>query len=197
MLYWSNDIQPGVPSQHFEFICHHLKVLDGLNAGVKRLGYSISGGLDVDGNFYPDLAIGSLSDQVVLYRWDMNMNIMIIWICLYIFLTWAANWKHVSCNKDVYWMFKNRCLAVIITQEFKDLLWLSDRLSIRSRPVLHVIRDISIEPQYIDLTQHSCQGQDGVWSEVTFYWLHYIYVFLKAMQLDEYVLNNTCIYITT
>uniref|UniRef100_A0A673JSN7 Uncharacterized protein n=1 Tax=Sinocyclocheilus rhinocerous TaxID=307959 RepID=A0A673JSN7_9TELE len=54
--------------------CHHsilnlfVKVLDGLNAGVKRLGYSISGGLDVDGNFYPDLAIGSLSDQVVLYR---------------------------------------------------------------------------------------------------------------------------------
>uniref|UniRef100_A0A8C1X441 Integrin subunit alpha 7 n=1 Tax=Cyprinus carpio TaxID=7962 RepID=A0A8C1X441_CYPCA len=41
------------------------QVLDGLNAGVKRLGYSISGGLDVDGNFYPDLAIGSLSDQVV------------------------------------------------------------------------------------------------------------------------------------
>uniref|UniRef100_A0A671MXL9 Integrin alpha-7-like n=1 Tax=Sinocyclocheilus anshuiensis TaxID=1608454 RepID=A0A671MXL9_9TELE len=78
------------------------QVLDGLNAGVKRLGYSISGGLDVDGNFYPDLAIGSLSDQVVLYR---------------------------------------------------------------SRPVVHVIRDISVEPQYIDLTQHSCQGQDGVWSE--------------------------------
>uniref|UniRef100_A0A8C1RT52 Integrin subunit alpha 7 n=1 Tax=Cyprinus carpio TaxID=7962 RepID=A0A8C1RT52_CYPCA len=37
------------------------QVLDGLNAGVKRLGYSISGGLDVDGNFYPDLAIGSLT----------------------------------------------------------------------------------------------------------------------------------------
>ncbi len=57
-----------MPSQHFTFICHYLKVLDGLNAGVKQLGYSISGGLDVDGNFYPDLAIGSLSDQVVLYR---------------------------------------------------------------------------------------------------------------------------------
>uniref|UniRef100_A0A672LNI7 Integrin subunit alpha 7 n=1 Tax=Sinocyclocheilus grahami TaxID=75366 RepID=A0A672LNI7_SINGR len=79
------------------------QVLDGLNAGVKQLGYSISGGLDVDGNFYPDLAIGSLSDQVVLYR---------------------------SC------------------------------------PVVHVIRDISIEPQYIDLTQHSCQGQDGVCVDV-------------------------------
>ncbi|XP_073681651.1 integrin alpha-7 [Garra rufa] len=79
------------------------QVLDGLNAGVKRLGYSISGGLDIDGNFYPDLAIGSLSDQVVLYR---------------------------------------------------------------SRPVVHVIRDISIEPQYIDLTQHNCQGEDGVCVDV-------------------------------
>ncbi|XP_051957911.1 integrin alpha-7 isoform X1 [Xyrauchen texanus] len=79
------------------------QVLDGLNAGVKRLGYSISGGLDVDGNFYPDLAVGSLSDQVVLYR---------------------------SC------------------------------------PVVHVIRDISIEPQYIDITQHNCQGQDGVCVDV-------------------------------
>jgi len=45
-----------------------VKVLDGLNVGVKRLGYSISGGLDVDGNFYPDLAVGSLSDKIVLYR---------------------------------------------------------------------------------------------------------------------------------
>ncbi|XP_077060636.1 integrin alpha-7 isoform X1 [Siphateles boraxobius] len=79
------------------------QVLDGLNAGVKRLGYSISGGLDVDGNFYPDLAVGSLSDQIVLYR---------------------------------------------------------------SRPVVHVIREISIEPQYIDLTQQNCQGQDGVCMEV-------------------------------
>ncbi|XP_066527956.1 integrin alpha-7 isoform X2 [Hoplias malabaricus] len=44
------------------------QILDGLNAGVKRFGYSISGGLDIDGNLYPDLAVGSLSDQVVLYR---------------------------------------------------------------------------------------------------------------------------------
>uniref|UniRef100_A0AAY4CJJ5 Integrin alpha-2 domain-containing protein n=1 Tax=Denticeps clupeoides TaxID=299321 RepID=A0AAY4CJJ5_9TELE len=44
------------------------QVLDGAAVGVKRFGYSISGGLDVDGNRYPDLAVGSLSDQVVLYR---------------------------------------------------------------------------------------------------------------------------------
>ncbi|XP_017305588.1 integrin alpha-7 isoform X2 [Ictalurus punctatus] len=79
------------------------QVLDGLNAGVSRFGYSISGGLDIDGNLYPDLAVGSLSDQVVLFR---------------------------------------------------------------SRPVIQVIRDISVEPQHIDLTQHTCKGRDGVCVEV-------------------------------
>uniref|UniRef100_A0AAR2J3V0 Integrin alpha-2 domain-containing protein n=1 Tax=Pygocentrus nattereri TaxID=42514 RepID=A0AAR2J3V0_PYGNA len=74
------------------------QVLDGLNAGVKRFGYSISGGLDIDGNLYPDLAVGSLSDQVVLYR---------------------------------------------------------------SRPVVHVSRDISLKPQQIDLAQQNCKGRDG------------------------------------
>ncbi|XP_073731897.1 integrin alpha-7 isoform X1 [Misgurnus anguillicaudatus] len=79
------------------------QVLDGQNEGVRRLGYSISGGLDVDGNLYPDLAVGTLSDQVVLYR---------------------------------------------------------------SRPVVHVIRDISIEPQYIDLTQRNCLENNGVCVDV-------------------------------
>lgn len=44
------------------------QVLDGLNAGVAQFGYSLSGGLDVDGNLYPDLVVGSLSDQVALFR---------------------------------------------------------------------------------------------------------------------------------
>ncbi|XP_046731047.1 integrin alpha-7 isoform X2 [Silurus meridionalis] len=79
------------------------QILDGLHFGVSRFGYSISGGLDIDGNLYPDLAIGSLSDQVVLFR---------------------------------------------------------------SRPVIHVIRDVSVEPQHIDLTQQTCTGRDGVCVEV-------------------------------
>ncbi|XP_036415351.1 integrin alpha-7 [Colossoma macropomum] len=79
------------------------QVLDGLNAGVKRFGYSISGGLDIDGNLYPDLAVGSLSDQVVLYR---------------------------------------------------------------SRPVVHVSRDISLKPQQIDLAQQNCKGREGVCVEI-------------------------------
>ncbi|XP_036387353.1 integrin alpha-7 [Megalops cyprinoides] len=44
------------------------QVLDGVSVGVKRFGYSISGGLDIDGNSYPDVAVGSLNDQVILFR---------------------------------------------------------------------------------------------------------------------------------
>uniref|UniRef100_A0A8C4W3X9 Integrin subunit alpha 7 n=1 Tax=Gopherus evgoodei TaxID=1825980 RepID=A0A8C4W3X9_9SAUR len=47
------------------------QVLDGEGVGVRTFGYSLSGGLDVDGNLYPDLLVGSLSDSVVLYRWAL------------------------------------------------------------------------------------------------------------------------------
>ncbi|XP_061687854.1 integrin alpha-7 isoform X2 [Syngnathoides biaculeatus] len=79
------------------------QVLDGADFDVKRFGYSISGGLDVDENHYPDIAVGSLNNSVVLFR---------------------------------------------------------------SRPVIHVIREISIEPQYIDMAQQNCKGRDGVCIEV-------------------------------
>ncbi|MEQ2179079.1 hypothetical protein GOODEAATRI_020949, partial [Goodea atripinnis] len=76
------------------------QVLDGHDFDVKRFGYSISGGLDIDENHYPDVVVGSLNDSVVLFR---------------------------------------------------------------SRPVIHVIREVSIDPQYIDLEQKNCKGRDGVW----------------------------------
>ncbi|XP_074836469.1 integrin alpha-7 isoform X2 [Carettochelys insculpta] len=44
------------------------QVLDGEGVGVRTFGYSLSGGLDVDGNLYPDLLVGSLADSAVLYR---------------------------------------------------------------------------------------------------------------------------------
>uniref|UniRef100_A0AAQ5Y7D7 Integrin alpha-2 domain-containing protein n=1 Tax=Amphiprion ocellaris TaxID=80972 RepID=A0AAQ5Y7D7_AMPOC len=73
------------------------QVLDGRDFDVRRFGYSISGGLDIDSNHYPDVAVGSLNDSVVLFR---------------------------------------------------------------SRPVIHVIREVSIDPQYIDLEQNNCKGRD-------------------------------------
>ncbi|XP_057702290.1 integrin alpha-7 isoform X3 [Corythoichthys intestinalis] len=44
------------------------QVLDGRDFGVRRFGYSISGGVDVDENHYPDIAVGSLNNSVVLFR---------------------------------------------------------------------------------------------------------------------------------
>uniref|UniRef100_A0A8C5DQQ5 Integrin alpha-2 domain-containing protein n=1 Tax=Gouania willdenowi TaxID=441366 RepID=A0A8C5DQQ5_GOUWI len=79
------------------------QVLDGLDFDVKCFGYSISGGLDIDNNHYPDIAVGSLNDSVVLFR---------------------------------------------------------------SRPVIHVVREISINPHHIDLKQLNCKGRDGVCVEV-------------------------------
>lgn len=47
------------------------QILDGRDFDVRRFGYSISGGLDIDNNQYPDVAVGSLNDSVVLFRSEM------------------------------------------------------------------------------------------------------------------------------
>uniref|UniRef100_UPI0037E8BF5E integrin alpha-3-like isoform X2 n=1 Tax=Semicossyphus pulcher TaxID=241346 RepID=UPI0037E8BF5E len=39
-----------------------------VSPGFRTFGYSLSGGLDVDGNKYPDLLVGSLDDTVALLR---------------------------------------------------------------------------------------------------------------------------------
>uniref|UniRef100_A0A667J577 Integrin subunit alpha 3 n=1 Tax=Lynx canadensis TaxID=61383 RepID=A0A667J577_LYNCA len=44
--------------------------------GLATFGYSLSGRMDVDENFYPDLLVGSLSDHVVLLRARPVINIL-------------------------------------------------------------------------------------------------------------------------
>lgn len=44
------------------------QVLGGKSHNVKLFGYSLAGNMDLDRNYYPDLAIGSLSDSVFVYR---------------------------------------------------------------------------------------------------------------------------------
>ncbi|XP_051745804.1 integrin alpha-6b isoform X2 [Ctenopharyngodon idella] len=44
------------------------QVLEGKDHNVKLFGYSLAGNMDLDRNSYPDLAIGSLSDSVFVYR---------------------------------------------------------------------------------------------------------------------------------
>ena len=35
---------------------------------MKLFGYSLAGNMDLDLNSYPDLAVGTLSDSVLVYR---------------------------------------------------------------------------------------------------------------------------------
>ncbi|XP_047400789.1 integrin alpha-3 isoform X2 [Sciurus carolinensis] len=44
--------------------------------GLSTFGYSLSGQMDVDENFYPDLLVGSLSDHIVLLRARPVINIL-------------------------------------------------------------------------------------------------------------------------
>lgn len=44
------------------------QILSGAPLGVKMFGYSLAGNMDLDKNSYPDLAVGSLSDAVFVYR---------------------------------------------------------------------------------------------------------------------------------
>ncbi|XP_054849097.1 integrin alpha-3 [Eublepharis macularius] len=47
-----------------------------IGSGIKTFGYSFNGGMDVDGNSYPDLLVGSLSEQLVLLRARPVINII-------------------------------------------------------------------------------------------------------------------------
>ncbi|XP_057714460.1 integrin alpha-6-like isoform X2 [Corythoichthys intestinalis] len=44
------------------------QILSGKPSGVTLFGYSLAGNMDLDKNSYPDLAVGSLSDAVFVYR---------------------------------------------------------------------------------------------------------------------------------
>uniref|UniRef100_A0A6J0SV55 Integrin alpha-7 isoform X1 n=1 Tax=Pogona vitticeps TaxID=103695 RepID=A0A6J0SV55_9SAUR len=79
------------------------QILTGESVGIKMFGYSFSGGMDIDGNFYPDLLVGSLSNTVALYR---------------------------------------------------------------SRPVIHISRNVTISPQNIDLEKFNCHYFEGICMDV-------------------------------
>ncbi|MEE6489625.1 hypothetical protein FKM82_015631 [Ascaphus truei] len=44
------------------------QVIDGMSQNIRLFGYSIAGNMDLDKNSYPDIAIGSLSDSISVYR---------------------------------------------------------------------------------------------------------------------------------
>ncbi|KAM3917123.1 integrin alpha-6 isoform 2-T2 [Leptodactylus fuscus] len=44
------------------------QVIDGKSTNTKSFGYSIAGNMDLDKNSYPDIAVGSLSDSISVFR---------------------------------------------------------------------------------------------------------------------------------
>ncbi|KAM4558316.1 integrin alpha-6 isoform 2-T3 [Odontesthes bonariensis] len=44
------------------------QILSGKAHNIRFFGYSLAGNMDLDGNSYPDLAVGSLSDTALIYR---------------------------------------------------------------------------------------------------------------------------------
>ncbi|XP_061861110.1 integrin alpha-6 isoform X1 [Colius striatus] len=73
------DIAVGAPYDGFGkvYIYHGSKngintkpaqILDGEKTGTNFFGYSIAGNMDLDKNSYPDIAVGSLSDSVSVFR---------------------------------------------------------------------------------------------------------------------------------
>ncbi|XP_074767488.1 integrin alpha-6 isoform X6 [Athene noctua] len=73
------DIAVGAPYDGFGkvYIYHGSKngintkpaqILDGEKTGTDFFGYSIAGNMDLDKNSYPDIAVGSLSDSVSVFR---------------------------------------------------------------------------------------------------------------------------------
>ncbi|KAI3375067.1 hypothetical protein L3Q82_021581, partial [Scortum barcoo] len=51
------------------------QILSGKPLGVQLFGYSLAGNMDLDKNSYPDLAVGSLSDSVFVFRARPVINI--------------------------------------------------------------------------------------------------------------------------
>lgn len=49
--------------------CITSQILSGKEHNLRLFGYSLAGNMDLDGNMYPDVAVGSLSDTAIIYRW--------------------------------------------------------------------------------------------------------------------------------
>ncbi|XP_076839289.1 integrin alpha-6b isoform X2 [Brachyhypopomus gauderio] len=83
-----NDVAVGAPYDDGQAGCVYIyhgsaaglkqdpaQVLKGRDQNIKLFGYSLAGNMDLDNNQYPDLAIGSLSDTVAVYRSRPVINI--------------------------------------------------------------------------------------------------------------------------
>uniref|UniRef100_A0A8C2KSS9 Integrin subunit alpha 6 n=1 Tax=Cyprinus carpio TaxID=7962 RepID=A0A8C2KSS9_CYPCA len=76
------------------------QILEGKQHNIKMFGYSLAGNMDLDQNSYPDLAVGSLSDTVFIYRY---------------FYFW------VHCSYDSHFGIRNRGILMAFQQPVFNL----------------------------------------------------------------------------
>uniref|UniRef100_A0A8C7ZZN3 Integrin, alpha 6a n=1 Tax=Oryzias sinensis TaxID=183150 RepID=A0A8C7ZZN3_9TELE len=84
---------------------------------IRFFGYSLAGKMDIDENFYPDLAVGSLADAVVIYRARpvIAINIDVKTSVREIDL------KNKTCGNNI-WLFVSRghCCVLFVQDNIKD-----------------------------------------------------------------------------
>lgn len=67
-----------------------LQILEGKQHNIKMFGYSLAGNMDLDQNSYPDLAVGSLSDTVFIYRcWQQTFHVKVV------------TWRFMRCYSNI------------------------------------------------------------------------------------------------
>uniref|UniRef100_A0A672T5N4 Integrin, alpha 3a n=1 Tax=Sinocyclocheilus grahami TaxID=75366 RepID=A0A672T5N4_SINGR len=81
--------------------------------GFQTFGYSISGGMDVDGNSYPDIAVGSLDDRVVLLRARPVIHLNNSFTVTPSVINWA-NYTEI-CITLIYCLYKVAPIAFLLS----------------------------------------------------------------------------------
>uniref|UniRef100_A0A8C3KL91 Integrin subunit alpha 6 n=1 Tax=Calidris pygmaea TaxID=425635 RepID=A0A8C3KL91_9CHAR len=119
------DIAVGAPYDGFGkvYIYHGSKngintkpaqILDGEKTGTNFFGYSIAGNMDLDKNSYPDIAVGSLSDSVAVFRYYIQ-NCNYTKVLVLVFEKQAINYTFEAENE-------RRQLGLPSRVRFKDHL---------------------------------------------------------------------------
>uniref|UniRef100_A0A3B5MPC8 Integrin, alpha 6a n=1 Tax=Xiphophorus couchianus TaxID=32473 RepID=A0A3B5MPC8_9TELE len=76
-------------------------ILSGKEHSLRYFGYSLAGNMDLDGNSYPDLAVGSLSDAALIYRARPIVNIR-----KNITVSPEEIDLSVGCDSSFWWVFR-------------------------------------------------------------------------------------------
>uniref|UniRef100_A0A452UIL2 Integrin alpha-7 n=1 Tax=Ursus maritimus TaxID=29073 RepID=A0A452UIL2_URSMA len=114
-------------------------------------GYSIAGNMDLDRNSYPDVAVGSLSDSVAVFRcvisdFRNSLSLQICSFCLAILGTLEAEKERRKSGLSSRVHFRNQGSEAKYTQELtlnrqkqkaciEETLWLQENIRDKLRPI--------------------------------------------------------------